>query len=296
MKKNLKNSIIHKLMLAIMIFSLFLVVSCTPAKPTAPTGPAAVPEEAGKETMAPEGRAVFTITDAAADMGAVTSVKVTIDSVMVHSAEEGWITVSSMPKTYDLLQLKMENSQALLADIQLKPDTYQQVRLDISKVMVTDAQGDHQAKLPSGMLKIVGELSIMANSTSTATFDFMVDESLHLTGKGEYILAPVVQLETKENAEVEISTDNKVKIKSGQMKAKVKVGMDADGNVGVGLGIKKDLDLIIEGGKIKIGALVSAAAKAKAEEKTEAKINASGKASSGENSAKANVSVSVSGY
>src|SRR3989338_8533426 len=68
------------------------------------------------------GRAVFTMTDAAANMGAVTSVK-------VHSEAEGWVTVSSAQKTYDLLQLKAQDKQELLADIQLKEGTYNQLRL-----------------------------------------------------------------------------------------------------------------------------------------------------------------------
>ncbi len=200
-----------------------------------------------------QGRAVFTITDAAADMGTVSSVKVTIDSVQVHSATEGWVTVSSTPQTYDLLKLKAEGSQALLADASLKTGTYQQVRLMTSKVVVTDTSGDHEAKLPSGELKIVGELTVNESSTSTATFDFIANESLHVTGNGEYIFAPVVKLETREKADVDASSKANVKITGGTIKANIKVGMDIDGNTGVGLNISKDTKLSIGGGKIKIG-------------------------------------------
>lgn len=224
---------------------LILVVSCAPSKQVEEPAPEAAMEEAK------EGRAVFTITDAAANMSAVTSLMVTVDSVKVHSAAEGWVNVSNEQKTFDLLKLKAEASQALLADVQLKEGTYQQVRLDISKVVVVDAQGEHEAKLPSGELKIVGDLVVTANATSTATFDFIADESLHLTGNGEYILAPVVQLETKENAEVEVKADKKVEVKGGRVKTSVKVGMDADGNVGVGLGIPAKAKLSIAQGKVK---------------------------------------------
>ncbi len=200
-----------------------------------------------------QGRAVFTIKDAAADMGAVSSVKMTIDSVQVHSATEGWVTVSSTPQTYDLLKLKAEGSQALLADVNLKTGTYQQVRLMTSKVIVTDMSGDHEAKLPSGELKIVGELTVNESSTSTATFDFIANESLHVTGNGEYIFAPVVKLETREKADVDVSSKANVKINGGTIKTDLKVGMDIDGNIGVGLNISKDTKLSIGGGKIKIG-------------------------------------------
>lgn len=202
-----------------------------------------------------QGRAVFTIKDAAPDMGTVSSVKVTIDSVQVQSAAEGWVTVSSTPQTYDLLKLKAEGSQALLADVNLKTGTYQQVRLMTSKVVVTDTSGDHEAKLPSGELKIVGELTVNESSTSTATFDFIADESLHVTGNGDYIFAPVVKLETREKADVDVSSKANVKINGGTIKTNIKVGMDIDGNIGVGLNISKDTKLSIEGGKIKMGGI-----------------------------------------
>lgn len=229
--------------LVCMVLAL-LVLGCAPTGPQPPT-----PTEPG----AKEGRAVFVITDAAANMSAVSSVKVTVDSVRVHSAAEGWVTVSSTPKTYDLLQLKAEGSNAILADAQLKEGTYQQLRLDISKVIVTDASGEHEAKLPSGELKTAGVLVVKADSTATATFDFIADESLHTTSKGEYIMAPVIQLETREDATVEVKAGNKAEIVGGNVKTNVKVGMDIAGNVGVGLKIGLDEELMIENGIVKVG-------------------------------------------
>lgn len=237
--------ILNKVVILLVLAILLLVVSCAPA-------PKMVEEPAVEEVKEPEGRVVFTVTDAAADMSAVTSVMVTVDSVSVHSATEGWITVSSESRTFDLLKLKAEGSHELLADVNLKEETYQQLRLNILKVVVTDAEGEHEAKLPSGELKIVGDLEVKANSTSTASFDFIADESLHMTGNGEYILAPVVQLETKEDAEVEVKADKKVEVKGGKVKTNVKVGMDAEGNVGVGLGIPAKAALSIGQGKIKV--------------------------------------------
>lgn len=209
-------------------------------------------EEDQTGTQPQKGRTVFTITDAAADMGAVSSVKVTIDSIKVHSAAEGWVDVSSTAKTYDLLQLKAQGSQALLADIQLEEGTYDQIRLDVSSVVVTDANGQQEAKLPSGELKIIGNLVVDANSTSTATFDFIADESLHVTGNGKYVMAPVVKLETKEDADVSVKSDNTVEIKGGNLKTSVKVGMDENGNVGVGRKISSDSEVSIESDKIKV--------------------------------------------
>lgn len=232
----------------ISIISIFLLGCAQTA--TVGTGTQSTTQQATAE----KGNAVFAITDAAASMQSVSSVKITIDSVKIRSAAESWITVSSSAKTYDLLQLKAEGSQALLADVQLKEGTYDQIRLGISSVVVTDAKGEQEAKLPSGELKIQGNLIIKANSTATATFDFIADESLHLTGNGKYIMAPVVHIETREDADVEVSSSNKVEIKGGKIHTNVRVGMDAEGNIGVGLRIPADLNITIDTeGAIKIG-------------------------------------------
>ena len=190
------------------------------------------------------GRAVFAITDAAADMGTVSSVKVTVDSIRVNSQSEGWVIVSSSAKTYDLLKLQAENKNELFADVQLKEGSYNQIRLDISKVEVTDANGTHEAKLPSGELKLNGELVVKANSTSVAKFDFIVNESLHVTGNGKYILAPVIQLETREDADVQIKSNNRVEISGGRIKTNAKIGMDINGNIGVGLKVSSTAKLL----------------------------------------------------
>ncbi|MBS3151908.1 DUF4382 domain-containing protein [Candidatus Woesearchaeota archaeon] len=204
------------------------------------------------------GRVVFVVTDAAADMKIATNVKLTFDSVEVHSNTEGWTNVSSTPKTYDLLQLT-EGHKVILADVQLKEGTYQQVRLDVSKVVVTDASGDHEAKLPSGELKIVGELVVKSNTTTAVTFDFIMNESLHVTGNGKYILAPVVRLEIHEDADIKPQPYGKFEV-IGKLKTNVKVGMDINGNFGTGLSIPKGSELSIENDKVKVGARITGAA------------------------------------
>src|SRR3989338_10639568 len=84
------------------------------------------------------GRAVFAAKDAAANMGSVSSIQMTVQSVQVHSAAHGWTTVSSSANTYDLMQLKSQGNAALLADANLPAGAYEQMRLDVSSVIVTD--------------------------------------------------------------------------------------------------------------------------------------------------------------
>ncbi len=233
------------------IMILLFVIGCTTQTYVAPKLQSPVQQKSVEQ-----GRAVFAITDAAANMGSVTSVKVTVDSVKVQSAAKGWVTVTSTPKTYDLLKLKAEAKQELMADTKLEEGTYNQIRLEVSKIVITDSSGEHEAKLPSGELKITGNLEVKANSTATATFDFKADKSLHVTGNGEYIMAPVIDVETKADANAEVKSDNRVEITGGKTKTHVEIGMDIEGNAVTGIGIPADAELEIEGGKLKVGTAV----------------------------------------
>lgn len=196
---------------------------------------------------AAQGRAVFTVTDAATALTGISSVKVTVDKLEAHSATQGWVTVTSAAKTYDLLQLKATGSAELLADANLVADTYDQVRLGISKVEITANGKTQEAKLPSNSLKIVGNLTVAAGQTSTASLDFMVDKSLHLTGNGLYILTPVVRLLTKNAASVKINTNSKVEVGGGATESDETAGMDENGQMKANFELQDKLDINAQG-------------------------------------------------
>ncbi len=186
-------------------------------------------------------------------MSGVTSVNVTVNQIKLHSEEKGWITVSSTPKTYDLLVLKSQGSASLLADVQVPNGTYNLVTLEISRVVVTDASGAHDAKLPSNELKLKGEVIVRNGTTTTATFDFIADKSLHKTGNGLYILTPVVKMESREEAEVEIDDNERVQINGGRMHTNKMFGMDVEGNFEEGIRVDENARLFVEdNGKIRM--------------------------------------------
>ncbi|MBI2866927.1 MAG: DUF4382 domain-containing protein [Chloroflexi bacterium] len=197
------------------------------------------------------GKAVLAISDAAPDMGAIQSIKITFDAAKVHASGGAWTTVSTTTQTFDLLELKAKGTAQLLAEADLQPGTYDQVELSVSKVIVVDDKGQHEAKLPSNKLQIKGDLEVKTGSTAVANFDFLADQSLHVTGEGTYILAPVVKVETRSEAKVEVQANKEVRISSGRVKTDHQVGMDAEGSVDVGLRIPADAVLsIAASGKI----------------------------------------------
>ncbi len=194
------------------------------------------------------GRAVVAITDAAPTMPDLKSVVVTVDKVEIHNETSGWTTLSAAAKTYDLLMLKNESVMKVLADATVDAGTYEQVRLDISKVEVTTTDGKTAtATLPSNELKIVGNFTVDAGQTSTAVLDFDLDKSLHLTGNGVYILAPVVKLQTTEHADVNEGSDETVEVEDGDVETEETVGEDENGEVKEDFELPEELDVDAEG-------------------------------------------------
>lgn len=211
--------------------------------PTATSAPTAT-----ANTM---GSAIFAVRDAAADMGAVTGVRIAVDSVRVHNQAGAWTTVSSQSQTYDLLVLRGKGIAELLAETKLAAGSYDQMELTISTVTVTDDKGQHEAKLPSGKLQLQGSLEVKAGTTSTASFDFLADQSLHTTGDGLYILAPVVRVETRAEADAQVTATREVKMGGGRVTTDAEIGMNAEGDVDAGLRVSPDAILRVDGnGKV----------------------------------------------
>lgn len=209
-----------------------LVSACSGGGATGTTAPASA-----------TGQAIFAVTDAAADMDAVSSIQVTFGSARIHRQGGAWTDVSTQAQTFDLLQLHAQAITQLLAQVNLQAGSYDQVELNVSKVVVTDASGQHTAKLPSNKLQFKGQLEVQDGGTATAKFDVIAKQSLHMTGNGEYILAPVINLDFRKGAVAQVQANKTVVVNGGASTTSDQVGMDADGNVDRGLRITPDAAL-----------------------------------------------------
>lgn len=198
-----------------------------------------------------EGRLVYTITDAAANMNNVEEVRITVDEVRAHSASEGWVTLESESQTYNLMELKAEGRQAELVDEEVDAVTYDQVELMISRVQIVEKDGStEEAKMPSDRIRINNQMRVEANSTTAVTYDFELDKSLHVTGNGKYVMAPVIHLTTREDATVDTRNEDDVDIAGGSVTGDTRVGMDLEGNVGVGVSVPVDAIISISGNNL----------------------------------------------
>ena len=197
------------------------------------------------------GRVVFSVTDAAADMSTISEINMKVNSVEVHSTASGWVTASTTPRVYNLLALNASKKSELLADVDLETGTYDQVRLMVDSIAIKMKTGViKEAKLPSSELRINAKLLVNRDMTSSVNFDFLADKSLHTTGNGSYIFAPVVKIETKSNADVSVDNKSVVTITGGRIDDANTVGMDIDGSVKINFQINSKQKLNIDSNNV----------------------------------------------
>ncbi len=198
---------------------------------------------------AAKGKVVFSITDAAASMQGVTDVRMTVDKIEMHSAAEGWVTVSNDTKTFNLLVLKANGTAQLATETNVAVGTYDQIRVHVQKIVVVKNGTSAEATLPSHELKLNGNFIVTANTTESIKLDVIADQSLHVTGKGKFIFAPVIKLESRSNATVQVGSDGSVTISGGKVNSNTMAGMDLKGEEkeGFQLDANSNLDINNEG-------------------------------------------------
>ncbi len=190
---------------------------------TVATNPNAIPD--GK------GMLYLTITDAAATMGSVSAVDVTIDKIDVYGAKQGWVTIPATSQTFSLLNLKAKSQALLLAKAAVIPDVYTQFKLHIAKITVTETGAQKEAKLPSSDFVFMANVKVDGAAISVGRFDIMTDKSIHKTATGAFIFAPVIKFDSSTNPTVKVAADNSVVVSKGLINPTVNAGMDATGMV-----------------------------------------------------------------
>jgi hypothetical protein len=125
----------------------------------------------------------------------VSSIMVTTSNIQIHKAdasENSWITVVSQEKTFDLVAI--QNAEVFLGSANVSSGNYTQIRLDVTKVIVTMNGVNITAKLPSDKLKVVGPWEVKAGEKTILTLDFQADTFVVITGNGQAQVKPVIKL------------------------------------------------------------------------------------------------------
>jgi len=116
------------------------------------------------------------------------------------SDNSGWIVLMDEEETFDLLDYQGGLEKLLTSVEDLPAGRYNQIRFNVSKVMVTyedpvtKEDNTTEAKMPSGKLKIINNFEIVAGETTVLVYDFDAMKSLNFTGNDKIICKPVIKL------------------------------------------------------------------------------------------------------
>jgi len=212
----MKNKFVYAMGTILVVLTTILVGCSAPSStPSSPAGTAtkvASPSSAGTQAVANAGRVEVRVTDAPPNQD-VTSVNVTVSSVEISQSGDttgsngGWTTMKLVgPSTFDLLQV--QGLEQVLSTSDLAPGTYNQIRMDVTKIEVTlKGQQPQEVKLPSGKLRFVQPFDVVAGKTTVLLFDFDAMKSVNITGNGKIIFKPVIRLSvTKTPGGMQITT------------------------------------------------------------------------------------------
>ena len=103
----------------------------------------------------------------------------------------GWKTVLEEEKTFDLIVI--QDVKKFLAEIDLEPGKYTQIRLRISNASLEVSGVQESLKIPSNKLKLIHPFTINSGETTTLTLDFDAQKSVHKAGD-KYILKPTIKI------------------------------------------------------------------------------------------------------
>jgi len=124
---------------------------------------------------------------------------VTISEINVQKSDEGFFTISTDSRDYDLLTLRSKPEK--IVDITLDEGMYTQIRLVVTagQILLAGESEAHIMTVPSSEVKIPFVFHIMAEGATEIVLDFEAEHSIQVVNAGqseEYILRPVIRVKS----------------------------------------------------------------------------------------------------
>ncbi len=106
--------------------------------------------------------------------------------------ESDWQVILDTETSFDLIEVA--GIEDILGEVSIPAATYNQIRMHVTSVVVTLNGEDVEAKVPSGIIRLVKPIEIVAGEKTVATFDFDAEASVVVTGTDDIIFKPTVKL------------------------------------------------------------------------------------------------------
>ncbi|MGC9047119.1 MAG: DUF4382 domain-containing protein [Caldisphaera sp.] len=116
----------------------------------------------------------------------------TISSIMIHSTNKGWITVSNKTQT-----IALSSTPQLLTSTTIPSGNYTEVRFVVESVTIQLLNNINvSANLPSNVFKIAIPGGLLISPGRTTYVTISLGSHITETGNGEYILRPLIAVTT----------------------------------------------------------------------------------------------------
>jgi hypothetical protein len=150
-------------------------------------------------TTSPTSSATSAPTSSSATAAGTGRVSVAIEVEEENETDEDgkWITLLDKNTTVDLAAFSGD-ARAFLGAADVPAGTYNQIRMRVVSAQLVLSNGTTaDVKVPSHWLKIKGPFTVETGKETALTLDFDLEKSLHETGNGEWMLKPVLKLESE---------------------------------------------------------------------------------------------------
>jgi len=164
----------------ILLLTAILIPGCTAITSTPTTSSTSSSPSADSDLPDGMGRLVVNITDPPVPLE---NVEVSFENLEIHKAGGSWIIIPMENDTFQLLDL--DGVTELLASHIVEAGIYTQIRLDVATVQiwVTGDETPHEARVPSGTIKLVGSFEVTEGEQTEVTVDINGAKSVE-TGTG----------------------------------------------------------------------------------------------------------------
>lgn len=156
-----------------------------------------VPElEVVNEAKPAEGPSYLTLRLIDAPTDDLSEVWVTIDAIDARGCNDTWITLPlEHEQDHELLALQ-DNFATLVSLVELPYSSICELRFSIPQGHVVTQGGEVVTlEVPSGKIKVKGDISLEPGVATQVTVDFDAEKSIHLSNDDRYILKPVIHVE-----------------------------------------------------------------------------------------------------
>ena len=203
----------------------------TPIKATF-SAPIPVSKQSGAK-----GRLVFAIHSTGNPVDKLGAMLVPLESVLIHSTKDGWVTLLKSPQTFDLLFINRNRNPELVLDINVGEGQYDRLRIRFGEVVVLKGNIATPIKSISDEFNVPLNISVEKGRDSAFTLKFSADKSIHKTVGGTYIFAPVFNLNSRSQISTIQESGSRVEFFGGKPEFSAMFGVDLNGNAKINYSI-----------------------------------------------------------